>query len=75
MSEKPDQQALETRMLSGEPFTYGGLCEAYGVAVEENKSRLIDRTIQKLRRKGLIAYRRERGAVVWMPLPKAPPHE
>ena len=27
--------------------------------------RLIDRTIQKLRRKGLIAFTREKGLVVW----------
>ena len=59
---------LEARMLSGEPFTYGGLCDTFGVSFNETRTRLIDRTIQKLRRKGLIAYRREGGAVTWRPV-------
>lgn len=49
---------LEERMLSGEPFTYGELSERYF-------DRLVDRTIQKLRRKGQIAFKREKGRVVW----------
>lgn len=65
MTEDEAKTALEPRMLSGEPFTYGGLRDAFGDAVREDRTRLIDRTIQKLRRKGLITYRREGGAVVW----------
>jgi hypothetical protein len=69
------QEEIETRMLSGEPFTYGGLC-AWRATAERmpgdtrhyDHDRLIDRTIQKLRRKGLIAFTRERGLVVWRPV-------
>lgn len=64
-----DQQQIEARMLSGEPFTYAELCVWRGRAEGNPKwpdsDRRIDRTIQKLRRKGLISFRREGGRVVW----------
>lgn len=55
---------LEERMLSGEPFTYGALCLEFKTAGREF-DRKIDATIQRLRRKGKIAFTREGGAVVW----------
>jgi len=65
---------IEARMLSGEPFSYGGLCEWRAERDEgaiktrmPDHDRLIDRTIQKLRRKGLIAFTREGGKIVWRP--------
>jgi hypothetical protein len=58
---------VEARILSGEPFTYGALCDwRLGTGDQgENRDRLIDRSIQRLRRKGLIAFKREGGKVVW----------
>lgn len=68
----PEQALWEARMLSGEPFTYGQLCaRRRATAAPEDRfkhddhDRLIDRTIQKLRRKGLIAFTREGSKVVW----------
>ena len=67
---------IEARMLSGQPFTYSGLCALrkqtfeIGSPVHGDHDRLIDRTIQKLRRKGLIAFKREKGLVVWTPVSK-----
>lgn len=51
-------EAIEGRMRSGEPFTYGELC-AVGLANggNENRDRLADKTIQKWRRKGWIEMR------------------
>jgi hypothetical protein len=53
---------LEQCILSGEPFTYGGLC-----ALTENNdaAREADKLIQKWRRKGWIAFTREGRSVVW----------
>lgn len=66
MSESAGAQ-LEARMLSGWSFTYGELRDEFP-GIDEARTRLIDRTIQKLRRKGLIAYQREKGrGVVWRP--------
>lgn len=67
--------ALECRMLSGEPFTYGGLSKEFAPgksASHHDASRLVDRTIQKLRRKGLIAFKREGGKVIWRATKAAP---
>lgn len=47
--------ALETRMLSGEPFTYASM----GATME------VDRAIQRLRKRGLIAFHREGRKIVW----------
>ncbi|CAM2952938.1 hypothetical protein [Brevundimonas diminuta] len=64
---------LETRMLSGEPFTYGGLCATYGKELNEDRTRVIDKTIQRLRRKGLIAFTREGRSTVWRPTQQVQP--
>lgn len=62
---------IEARMLSGAPFTYSGLMLERVAAGQGGRcgddDRLIDRTIQKLRRKGLIAFTREGRATVWRP--------
>lgn len=53
---------LERRMLSGEPFTYSGIqAERRG----REPDRVVDRTIQKLRRKGLIAFHRVGRECIW----------
>ena len=60
---------IEARMLSGEPFTYGGLVSRRsklgegGVCGDDD--RLIDRTIQKLRRRGLISFQRAGNVTTW----------
>lgn len=54
---------VESRMLSGEPFTYGELCAAF--TSDDDRSRTIDRTIQKFRRKGLITFERKGKRIVW----------
>lgn len=59
-------EKLEARMLSGEPFTYGGLCAERGDKLD--KGRMIDKAIQRLRRRGLIAFIREGRNVVWRPV-------
>lgn len=72
------QAEIEARMLSGEPFTYSGLCAwradkeqgAYKTQFGDH-DRLIDRTIQKLRRAGKIAYKREGNLTVWRPVEAA----
>jgi hypothetical protein len=56
------QTTVERRILSGEPFTYGGLLGELGSSDED---RSVDRTIQKFRRRGLISFRREGRHVLW----------
>ena len=63
------REGVEARMLSGEPFTYGDLSDERGTA--RDSDRLLDRTIQRLRKRGLIAWRREEGRVVWRALKAA----
>lgn len=41
---------IEARMKSGEPFTYGMLCAVAG----GDDDRLVDKTIQRWRRKGWV---------------------
>lgn len=75
-----ERAEIERRMLSGEPFTYGELSE-WRASIEQgairwthlDHDRLIDRTIQKLRRKGLIAFERTKGRVVWTAVAARPP--
>lgn len=68
MSERIDIAAIEARMLSGEPFTYGGMCARFDVG---DRGRTTDKTIQRLRRRGLISYRRIPGqGVVWATVEK-----
>ena len=61
-------EKLVARMLNGEPFTYGDLARKFAPGKTEahhDSNRLVDRTIQKLRRKGLITFKREGGKVIW----------
>lgn len=65
-----EQNLIEARMLSGQAFTYGGLvAEFAGKTTDHNEAKriamLIDRTIQRLRRKGLISYRRSGRDTIW----------
>lgn len=55
---------IEARMLNGQPFTYGDLCAELKTAGRD-LDRKIDQMIQKLRKKGKIAFTREGGRVVW----------
>ena len=61
------QAQLVERMLSGEPFIYSRLAawaeRQFGVV--EAETRLVDKTIQKLRRRGAIAFERRGRDVVW----------
>ena len=58
-----DISALERRMLNGEPFTY---CQLYAAFTDDkDQSRVVDKTIQRLRKAGRIAFVRERGIPVW----------
>lgn len=52
---------IEARMLNGAEFTFKGLVDRYG----EEHYRLIDRTIQKLRKAGKISHRREGRDFIW----------
>ena len=58
--------AVTAYIFSGEPFTYADLC---GVNLltggDEGKDRVADKSIQKWRRKGYIAFTREGRNVVW----------
>lgn len=65
-----DRSELEKRMLSGQPFTYGELSRQFAPGQGArgrgpDASRIVDHTIQRLRRKGLIAFTREGGKVLW----------
>lgn len=53
---------MKSEMLSGAPFTYMGLSMKY---FQEAGSRIVDREIQKMRRKGLIDYERRDGRPEW----------
>ena len=52
---EPSEEVLTARMLNGESFTFASV----------GGSRLADRLIQKLRRKGLISFTRDGRNVVW----------
>ena len=55
-------EKIESRMTTG-PFTYGELCVELGDL--QDQGRLADKTIQKWRRRGWIAFERVKGRVVW----------
>lgn len=57
------KQEIEARMLSGKPFTYMELCKTH--SDNNDNDRLIDRTIQRLRRAGKIWFMREGKSVIW----------
>jgi hypothetical protein len=68
------QAKLEQRMLSGEPFIYGRLCAwaQRHLGAVEDRDRLVDKTIQKLRRRGAIAFERRGRDVIWTATNSAP---
>ena len=53
---------VETRMASGDSFTFAELCQ---LDPDKKTFRLADRTIQKWRRKGWIAFTRSGRLTVW----------
>ena len=59
--------AVEKRMLSGDPFTYGELVAIHAKdGGDEGKDRLVDKTIQRWRRKGWVEICGRRGkAPLW----------
>jgi hypothetical protein len=63
-----DREALrmliEARMASGQPFTYSAL---WGPLTHPtiNVSRLTDQCLQRWRKRGWVAFRREGARVVW----------
>lgn len=64
MSSQPSDilTKVEKRIVSGEPFTYGGLC---ALNPNEAKDRLVDKTLQRWRRNQLITFTREGRQVLW----------
>lgn len=59
-------QAIEARIMSGQPFTYMHLCFMPAVrALIHDKGRTPDRIIQKWRRKGLIVFERRDRQTIW----------
>lgn len=56
------ERDIRRRMLSGKPFSYGGLVAD---GFEPNGTRIVDNMIQKLRKSGLISFKRVGGRVVW----------
>lgn len=61
MGNRNDNIALvEARIFRGDPFTFGELQHGIG-----NDWRDADRTIQKLRKKGLITFTRKGRECVW----------
>lgn len=61
---------IESRMLSGEPFSYGTLCASFRamhrrVFDQVQGDRLIDQTIQKLRKSGKIRGERHGRGFIW----------
>ena len=61
------QADLEQLILNGRSHTYKGLCDLYGA--NETQAMQIDRTLQKLRRNGVIRYKRDGARVVWERVP------
>jgi hypothetical protein len=61
LSKRHAEAQVEERILRGPEFTAAGLCDRYG----HEHMRLIDRTIQKLRKAGKITGRREGRTFVW----------
>lgn len=60
---------LEARMLSGEPFSCSELVYSRSIKgtapYDLDFHRLVDRTIQKLRKKRLISFTRQNGTPIW----------
>ena len=62
---------IENRMLTGVPFTYGGLCDRFRNDYGIDCDRTIDQTIQRLRKQGKIAFKREGRNFIWCTISKA----
>lgn len=60
---KIDQAKLEETILSGQEWTYQHLVSFFGA--NEKAGMQIDRTLQKLRRKGKVKFHREGRTVIW----------
>lgn len=59
-----DEQArVVAQMSSGQPFTYMDLC--FLTDGKRDESRVADKTIQRWRRRGWIAFVRVKGRPVW----------
>ena len=72
MAAKINQTDLEDLILnSGRSWTYKGLCVNFNA--DPTQAMQIDRTLQKLRRKGLIAFERVGRLVHWSAIPGAQP--
>lgn len=65
---KLDQKVLEAVILNGNQHTYTSLCIVY--QADDTQKMQIDRTLQKLRKKKLIAYKRVGKSVIWSAVPK-----
>ena len=65
---KINQQTLETLILNGGQHTYDGLCHFFGA--DATMQMQVDRTLQKLRKKKLIAYKRVGKSVIWSAVPE-----
>jgi len=58
---------MERRILSGEPFTFTALYAGYS---SPKAYRIADRLIQKHRRAGNIAFKRNGHSPIWSTIPK-----
>ncbi len=56
-------EAMRREMLSGAPFTWGSIYRRFNPP--DDPGRHVDRMIQKLRRQGQIAFKREGRQCVW----------
>lgn len=59
----PAPAEVERFILANLPSTYGHLCSAF--QDRDNYSREIDKGLQRLRRRGVIAFQREGKQVIW----------
>lgn len=67
MTVKIAQANLEATILNGSEHSYAALCSLYDA--DATNAMQIDRTLQKLRRKKLIAFRRDGKEVIWKKVP------
>ena len=71
MAAKINQAELEDLILHGRrSWTYKGLCANYNA--DPTQAMQIDRTLQKLRRKGLVEFERVGKLVHWSAVTRAP---
>lgn len=57
--------AIEARLLSGEPFTFGEVVQWANREFADEQYREVDKAIQRLRRRGLIAFERKGARIEW----------